>query len=263
MIKNLFLSFFVLVLVGQIRSVAAANQLVIGWGDSLTEGLCTQGYNSPALQQTMAAAGRDTTQVNCGLGGETSAHSLSRMKSTLLCDGVAYDNGACTDRTQQYIWGSCAGGMWSREGWYTSLNGRRADFFLIWIGANDEIHKIGLSTTIYNIKEMVKLARSYKMTPILATLTPDAKYDMPRCDQGTLGGFNYTLQGLAQNEGVRLADLCAAIPYWTDDDCDDGLHPNSKGDQTIANVWMRAMPLYSDYPSTDFLTGPLLLLLNH
>lgn len=241
---------------------AAANQLVVGWGDSLTEGLCTQGY-TPPLQQMMAAAGRDSTFVNCGLGGEASAHSLSRMKATMLCDGIAYDRGACTDRTQEYIWGSCAGGIWSREGWYTNLNGRRADFFLIWIGANDEIHKIGLSATIFNIKEMIKLARSYKMTPILATLTPDSQYDMDRCDQGTLGGFNYTLQGLAQSEGVRLADQCAAIPYWTDNDCGDGLHPNNKGNQTIASTWMSVLPLYSDYSPPSFMNGPLFLLLTH
>ncbi|NOQ47362.1 MAG: hypothetical protein GQ559_11965 [Desulfobulbaceae bacterium] len=210
----------------------------------------------------MADGGRPSTHVNCGIGGELSTGSLRRLKSTLLCDGTAYDKGYCTDKTQKYIWGACDGNLWSRESWYTSLNGQRPDFILIWIGANDEIHKIGLNTTIYNIREMIRVSREYEITPLIATLTPIGNYEMYYCEQGTLGGFNYTLKGLAGDENVSLADQCAAIPYWTDNDCGDELHPNDKGNQTIARTWLKVLPEQSDYYKVPIIiNGQLLLLL--
>lgn len=258
---NIFFLIIMLTLPAAISAVAADNQLIVGWGDSLTEGYCTYGYNA-VLQTQMADAGRPSTQVNCGVGGEISTISLQRLKETMLCDGVAFQSGYCTDKTQKYIWGACDGYLWSRKGWYDYLNGQRPDFILIWIGANDEINKIGLNTTVYNIKEMIRVSRQYEITPIIATLTPDGSFEMYRCDEGDLGGFNYTLKGLAQDENVVLADQCAAIPYWTDNHCGDLLHPNEKGNQTIARTWLGVLPKQSDYQQEISMEGPLLLLLD-
>jgi lysophospholipase L1-like esterase len=237
-------------------------RLIVGWGDSLTEGFCNHGYNEVLLSQ-MTDGGRPTIQVNCGFGGEISTKSLNRLQDTLMCEGISYERGYCTDKEQKYIWSACDGNLWSRKGWYTFLNGKRPDFILIWVGANDEIHKIGLTTTIYNIKEMIRISREYKMTPIIATLTGDGKYGQTRCDEGSIGGFNYTLLGLALDENVVLADQCAAIPYWTDNDCGDALHPNDKGNQTIAQTWLNVLPQSSDYYGTGTLSinGPLFPLL--
>ena len=277
MVLRLKINFFLLMILLALSSGASAvaadeKQLIVGWGDSLTEGLysltegfCTHGYNE-VLQTQMADVGRPSTQVNCGIGGEKSTDSLRRLKGTLLCDGTAYAKGYCTDKTQKYIWGACNGNLWSRKDWYTSLNGQRPDFILIWIGANDEIHRISYSTTIFNVREMIRVSREYEITPLIATLTPDGKYGEYFCDEHIIGGLNYELKGLARDEKVSLADECAAIPYWTDNDCGDELHPNEKGNQTIARTWLRVLPEQSDYYEPvkvpiPILNGQLLLLL--
>jgi len=235
-----------------------AEQLVVGWGDSLTEGLCTHGYNIP-MQSQMAQAGRPSYHINCGVGGEISSTSLSRLRETLQCSAFTKSKGYCSDFKEKYVWAACDGWIWSRSGWYDSLNGKRPDFILIWTGANDAYQGLNFNTTIFNIREMIRLAREYKITPLVATLTPDSYIGQYYCNQGILGADNDAIRNLAVSENVVLADQCNAIPYWTNNHCGHSFHPNNLGDQTIAATWLNVMPNQSDFLTV--LNGQLLLLL--
>jgi lysophospholipase L1-like esterase len=240
---------------------AAEEQLVVGWGDSLTEGLCNRGYTVP-LDEQMEENGRPVQMINCGVGGEMSHTSLDRLQETLLCDDLAQDRGYCSIDGDKYIWAACDGRIWSRDGWYDDLNGERPDFILLWTGANDQIHAVSYQTTLYNIKEMIKVSREFEVTPLIATVTPDAKYNYPDCREGSLGKLNDGIAALSVSEDVELADQCATIPVWTNDDCGDGLHPNSRGNEKIAATWLQVLPERSDFTEAILtLTGSYLLLL--
>ena len=234
-------------------------QLIVAWGDSLTEGVCTHGYPEQ-LENQLGAAGRPATLVNCGLGGEVSKDSLTRLKQTLLCDAIGASRGYCVVG-EQYIWGSCEGRLWSRKGWYTYLNGQQPDFMLIWIGANDEIHRIDYHTTIFNLQEMIQVAKEYRITPLVATLTPDYKYDMQDCTSGRLADFNSLVAEAASEQEVNLADQCRrANSDWPWINCGDGLHPNEQGNRDyIAPTWLAVLPARSQYKVV--MNGPFLLLL--
>jgi lysophospholipase L1-like esterase len=242
-----------LLLNGGVGVAADEAQLVIGWGDSLTEGYCTDGYQTSLVDQ-MAAEGRSAQMVNCGYGGETSADSLNRLRRTLA------------GTSQEYEWELCSGHLWSRQGWYSGYNGQRADFILLWLGANDVIAGVQASTTLYNLQQLVTLSRAYSLTPLLATLTPDEKYDMDNCTVGTLGGINEGIRALASSLNVPLADQCQSISTWGVKDCGDGLHPNEIGDEKIAWTWSGVLPKDSDYPDpveeSSVIMAPLYLLLD-
>ncbi len=235
--------------------LASSKQIIIAYGDSLTEGYCSNSSNYPfALDTLLSASGRQSTVVQCGLGGELSHHAVGRLSGTMKCNSVGVARGKC-QYGDVFIWDY---GCVNREQ-YSYLNGTRPDAILIWLGANDAIHRISPRTTTFNLKRMVQISRENKITPVLATLTPNFRrnYGYPDCETD-LAHYNIPIRSLAGELNVPLADQCAALnDTWRSITC-DGLHPTPTGDQYIAQEWLRVLPP----PSLLNLAGMRLLLLH-
>ncbi|HEB50222.1 MAG TPA: hypothetical protein ENI89_06400 [Desulfobulbus sp.] len=215
----------------------SAAELITAFGDSITEGLCRgvcHGYFE-VLDSMMDAAGRPVDIINGGLGGELTSQGVGRI-DIFLADSPDYSlNNQCPPQTQ--------------------YNGRRGRIILIMEGANDAIHGVSWSTTRDNLRFMIQKSKDAGVIPVLATITPDYKYNMSDCNTGIIGAYNNAIRALASEENVVLADQCNATDQdWQYLTC-EGLHPNYAGDQRISSTW------YSVMPPRPAITGSLLLLL--
>ncbi len=216
---------------------AGAAELITAFGDSITEGLCRgvcHGYFE-VLDSMMDAAGRPVDIINGGLGGELTSGGVGRI-DIFLADNPDYSlNNHCPPQTQ--------------------YNGQRARIILIMEGANDAIHGVSWTATRDNLRFMIEKSKAAGVIPVLATITPDYKYNMSDCNTGIIGVYNDAIRTLASDEGITLADQCNATDRdWSYLTC-EGLHPTYAGDVRISNTW------YSVMPPRPSINGSLLLLL--
>ncbi len=221
---------------GQGRSA----ELITAFGDSITEGICRgvcHGYFE-VLDSIMDNSGREVDIINGGLGGETTSGGVGRI-DIFLADNADYSiNNHCPPQTQ--------------------FNGRRGHIILIMEGANDAIHGVSAYTTQANLRAMIQKSRDADVTPVLATITPNYKYEFGSCNSGIVGSYNTLIRQLAISEGVTLADVCNATDAsWGSMTC-EGLHPTYSGDVVIANTFFSVMS-----PPIRALNGVLHLLLGH
>ncbi len=203
---------------------AEAAELITVFGDSITEGLCRgicHGYFE-VLDAMMDAAGRPVDIINGGLGGELTKGGAGRI-SIFLADNPDYSiNNHCPPQTQ--------------------YNGRKGRIILIMEGANDAIHGISWTTTRDNLRYMIRKSKAAGVIPVLATITPDYKYNMSDCNSGIIGVYNNAIRALASEENVTLADQCNATDQdWKNLTC-EGLHPTYDGDVRISSTWYAVMP---------------------
>jgi len=217
--------------------LAQGAELITAFGDSITEGYCRgvcHGYFE-VLDSIMNADGRSVNIINTGLGGEVTKDGVRRI-DIFLAENPDYSlNNHCPPQTQ--------------------YNGQRGRIFLIMEGANDAIHGLGWQTTKENLRSMINKSRAAGVIPVLATITPNYKYDFGSCNSGILGPYNNAIRQLAVEEDVILADQCNATDGdWRYMTC-EGLHPDYSGDVRISNTW------YSVMPPRPPLIGPLLLML--
>ncbi len=218
--------------------LAEGAELITAFGDSITEGLCRGVCNGyfQVLDSIMDADGRAVNIINGGLGGELTSGGVGRIDIFLAADPDYSRNNHCPPQTQ--------------------FNGRRGRIILIMEGANDAIHGVSLYTTRQNLQYMLQKSKTAGVVPVIATVTPDYKYNMSSCNQGILGDYNNAIRSLAVSEGVALADQCNATDGdWKYLTC-EGLHPTFSGDVRISNTWYSVMP-----PRLPVVNGPLLLLL--
>ncbi len=216
---------------------AGAAELITAFGDSITEGLCRgvcHGYFE-VLDSMMDAAGRPVDIINGGLGGELTSGGVGRI-DIFLADNPDYSlNNHCPPQTQ--------------------YNGQRARIILIMEGANDAIHGVSWTATRDNLRFMIEKSKAAGVIPVLATITPDYKYNMSDCNTGVIGVYNDAIRTLASEEDVTLADQCNATDRdWSYLTC-EGLHPTYDGDVRLSNTW------YSVMPPRPSINGSLLLLL--
>jgi lysophospholipase L1-like esterase len=220
---------------------SAATELITAFGDSVTEGYCRgvcHGYFE-VLKSVMASNGREVDIINGGLGGELTHSGVGRI-DIFLAENPDYSlNNHCPPQTQ--------------------FNGRRGHIILIMEGANDAIHGVSWQTTRQNLQYMIQKSKTAGVTPVIATVTPDYKYNMGSCNSGIIGSYNSAIRSLAVEEDVELADQCNATDSsWGSLSC-EGLHPTYSGDVVLSNTFWGVMP-----PPDSALTGALLLLLlNH
>jgi acyl-CoA thioesterase-1 len=220
---------------------SAATELITAFGDSITEGYCRgvcHGYFE-VLKSVMASNGREVDIINGGLGGELTHNGVGRI-DIFLAENPDYSlNNHCPPQTQ--------------------FNGRRGHIILIMEGANDAIHGVSWQTTRQNLQYMIQKSKAAGVTPVIATVTPDYKYNMGSCNSGIIGSYNSAIRSLAVEEDVELADQCNATDSsWGSLSC-EGLHPTYSGDVVLSNTFWGVMP-----PPDSMLTGALLLLLlNH
>jgi lysophospholipase L1-like esterase len=114
------------------------------------------------------------------------------------------------------------------------LNSWPSDIILIMEGTNDIRGGLSVQTTERNLQAMINKAKAKGVTPVLATLTPSNKSGSQTLIPNV---WNPMIINLAANNGVILSDQYAGInPTWGSSNA-DGLHPNDRGYQTIANTW--------------------------
>ncbi len=226
-----------IILLGLCSGLAEGAELITAFGDSITEGLCRGVCNGyfQVLDSIMDADGRSVNIINGGLGGELTSGGVGRI-DIFLADNPDYTyNNHCPAQTQ--------------------YNGQRGRIILIMEGANDAIHGVSWQTTRQNLQYMIQKSKAAGVIPVLATVTPDYKYNMSSCNQGILGYYNNAIRSLAVSEGVALADQCNATDGdWQYLTC-EGLHPTYSGDVRISNTW------YSVMPPRPVINGSLHLLL--
>jgi len=220
---------------------AQVRELIIAFGDSITEGYCRTPCNGypDVLDEMLVAEGRPTKVLNCGVGGEVTTVGVGRIEAYLAAD-------------------------YSRPNHCYSLeeyNGTVAKYVLIMEGANDAIHGYSPYTTRDNLHAMLDKARDAGVTPILATITPNTNpsYDFGSCNSGVLGGYNALIRQLAEDEDVILADQCNATDaIWSSLTC-EGLHPTLSGDEVLSETFAAVLPAFvPELPSIGAITVLLL-----
>ncbi len=220
-------------------SANAKDEIITAFGDSITEGLCRGVCNGyfQVLDSIMDANGRQVGIINGGLGGELTHNGVKRI-DIFLAENPTYEkNNHCP--------------------WQSQFEGKRGRIILIMEGANDAIHGVSWQTTRDNLRYMIQKSKAATVIPVIATVTPDYKYNMGSCNSGIIGVYNNAIRALAVSEQVTLADQCNATdPDWGNLTC-EGLHPTYAGDVRISNTWYNVMP----GPPVVSLNGTLLLLL--
>lgn len=110
---------------------------------------------------------------------------------------------------------------------------------LILYGANDIMHSRDHDEIIEDLRTIIQAAKNNKTVPELATLIPMSGHD--EIFATGVESLNEDVRALASEEGVRLVDLEAAFEATGDVDAymqSDGVHPNSDGNQLIAETFL-------------------------
>lgn len=199
-------------------------KIIIGFGDSLTEGCgnevstcgvtCRPGDDcydyEQSLQSLLTQHYYDFTINNFGQGGETTADALSdpyRFDSVL--------NNPCN---------------------------ADAEYILIVEGTNDLLHEADGLDVKFNLGVMIDKSRARGLIPLLATIPPD-----PEHDYKNIPLMNEYIVALAAEKDVILVDLYSALePDWsvyTDPRAcyNDLTHPNKSGFDAMGTVWYETL----------------------
>jgi len=189
----------------------------IGFGDSITYGVIDSEYHPdlgyvPRLQSGLSQVLGPTTVVNEGYPSEITMHGLARLGGVLEED--------------------------------------KGLFILILEGTNDTVTKIySLEATAFNLKEIARQSKAFGVLPALATLLP--RYDQ-NAKMARILDINLKIREIAQEAAVPLVDLYQAFIDYPPEQggtmsliSGDGLHPNEKGYQFMADQWQAAV---CDFP---------------
>lgn len=144
--------------------------------------------------------------------------------------------------------------------------GGEADFCIIEFGSNDcdydwgtLVQKVPLAEYMENLKQMVELCRSNKVTPLMMGLIPyvcDDWYQTIIKGQNEaaildfLGGSSETLgknqliyknaqADFVQKNNVQFLDPWTIFEGHKELMCYDGIHPNEKGYELLSKAWIK------------------------
>jgi lysophospholipase L1-like esterase len=177
------------------------------FGDSITYAEY-QGYQvwlKPLLIQKYGSA----VIYNEGMGGETTPDGLSRIDSVI----AAYDS----------------------------------RYLLLMEGTNDVVFlNISMDTAAFNLREMALRALDAGMVPVLATIIP--RNDSDPIHQTRIFDLNTKIRQVAAGLNIPLVDQFdafytypAADGGWRSLLLSDGIHPNPKGFQLMAETWFKGL----------------------
>jgi len=192
----------------------AKNKVKIGaiaYGDSVTQGYPEitapgdgnriGGYE-PKLEKLGEGPSQELIVWNYGVGGENTALGLIRMDDVFKSHKVTATN---------------------------------AKLVLLMEGTND-IFSLSRGTTYVNLRAMIDKIRAFKLTPILATLTPDTRprFDMFKAINTT---YNRVIRKkIAPEKQVKLVETYNPLFATWEDLSVDLLHPNDAGYQRLAEI---------------------------
>jgi acyl-CoA thioesterase-1 len=181
-----------------------AQSSIVAFGDSLTSGygIALDEAYPAALQEILVRNGYAYEVVNAGVAGDTTAGGVRRL------DWV--------------------------------LEGRRVDFLIVALGANDGLRGLPPSEMKKNLASIIESAKSRGIEVLLTGFTapPDQK------DQ-YLREFVSVYPDLAEEQGVALMpSLLEGVAGQSALNQADGKHPNAEGARIIAeNVFRHLRPL--------------------
>jgi lysophospholipase L1-like esterase len=128
---------------------------------------------------------------------------------------------------------------------------------LIMEGANDLglYGAAGEAAAISNLRAMIESAKRVGVRPYLATIPPENPNApcIPACRGSAAGlvpGFNDLVRGVASLEGITLVDVFQAFGGDLTLLSTDGLHPNARGYQRIADTFFTALRGTLELPPT-------------
>ena len=245
---------------------AQANHIKIkAFGDSITQGLARK-YDGEGNKITWGILDPPLGYPTTGWGYQIELDKL--IESNLHIDKNITEPVSAT----VYNWG--------QEGWTSSdslnceerpkncidtvLASGEAQFILLLFGSNDLYQGISVSTTKFNIGQLVERSKSAEVEPIIGTITPNTDKHAPFKKSDIEQFYNPEIRQLALEKEVVLADhfnsmLALWDEIWTSG---DGLHLSREGNEKMAETWYNSI-LNSEYFNSSLSAGPLLLLLDN
>ncbi len=216
---------------GPVYNPALDESKYIGFGDSITYGVCDEDRIDdpgdyipdkaypPRLEALLTQNFGPHQVANAGVPGESTIQGLARIDA-LMAKHLA-----------RYI--------------------------LILEGTNDIIwNDYSLETTSFNLQEMIRKSLDYGLLPALATCIP--RYGVP-LNRPRLNGLNIRIRSLAPECSIPLEDLYQDFADYPEEDggvtslyCwgEDRTHPNEKGYQFMAEKWFDRIKRFP-FPPAD------------
>ncbi len=196
----------------------------LAFGDSITEGIGDDaggGGYPQRLEDLLAAEGVSSEVENQGLGGETTAEGLPRLRGLL----------ASTD----------------------------ADTALILEGSNDISSQISEETTVFNLEEMAKAAESSGLAAVQVTMV--LRGGPNNADPFNLftGSLTAQIRRLAWQSERELVDPYQAFLEHEDDLESlyfDSIHPNAAGYDLLASTFLDVLVGRDSVPPVEGLMDP-------
>lgn len=201
-----------------VASPAAAQDLVLAFGDSITHGLgdsgvsCTRGSGGypPRLRNSLNQQGRSVQTRTFGVCGERTGAGLSRLNNVLS-------------------------------------NNAEGDVVLIMEGTNDlSDNNTSVESVRFNLNAMVDKVKDAGMVPVLSSV-------IPRAPEGGSNGRTGFLASLLRQDAIDR-DVVFADPYEALINVSnlfgnfyfDAFHPNSSGYGLLANAFVQPTQLALD-----------------
>jgi lysophospholipase L1-like esterase len=191
--------------------------------------MTTASVDTPASDDVPGPAfdfGSNNTSIYVCLGDSITAEAgyPERLDAMLPAEARVYNEGGPGEESAAGV--SRVGGVLRRY---------RPGYLLILYGANDIIHGVYREETVENLRKIIRSALAAHTLPIVATVTPQPRYDVSRLYR--IMGLNDMIIAMAAEEGVPLVDLEARFEGAGFDLFPDGLHPNAAGAQIIATAF--------------------------
>ena len=196
------------------QQLAKTEVVIIAFGDSITQGYPDIGEPGdgrriggyePKLEKFLKGPSQTPKVLNYGIGGENTTSGLKRIRSIIKSNNV---------------------------------DAKNAKLFLLMEGTNDRF-SFSRSTTYTNLRAMIDRIRGNKVTPIIATLTPDTRpgFDVFKAINTT---YNVEIKKIAAQKNVKLAEQYSPLIKKWEKLSVDLLHPNDAGHRIIAKTWFNA-----------------------
>lgn len=208
---------------------AWAQTKIIAFGDSITSGMFRTADNFRICSHNGASG----TNVECRINGSANIGGYAPYLASSL---TAEEGTAAT----VYNWG------YSGELTYQMVNRINAvmattpgDYIAIMGGANDAFLNFSSASVRFNIDQLITSAQNSRITPIVATVTPNW---IDGTKQLKVIDINVGIRSLLVERKVQLADqyarLLSNFPAYQSGDY---LHLNDAGNRQLAIEWLEAI----------------------
>ncbi len=186
-----------------INNNAFAEDKLVVLGDSLTEGYGVSKDSAfPALlEKKIKSSGKNWTVVNAGISGSTTASGPGRIK------------------------------------WLLKSNSERPKLILVILGANDGLRGLKPEQSEKNLSQIIDMIQKEKIDVILGGL-----YMPPNYGKDYTEKFKKIYSNVSTKYKIKLIPfILEGVGGQSDKNLADGIHPNEKGHEIVANNIYKAI----------------------